>query len=374
MKMRSSTKITVGFVAVVLLAYGGCRFYNERAIAGMQFTPIAPGNVNFVGIDPGSGYKIIVANFVAQLVDASDSFGNGEGSSGNGPTEGAIKKRIPIKEMLAVLRGDDSALGPLTMTMNDMKEENLPPTRIMWTADEIRKAIAGDPALKTKLELDLNVHLDGSPLDKIRPSSIENGIVIDAPIKVQVNVNGVVKTVTGHVLDPFKPRLILAVEARYADKAYDRTMQQGYYMDESQKVLKDPKLREDVAKSLQEKISDETARSRAVPVERVLKSATVVVTENQITKASSRTYDTNDGERSDLTIALTDEGRKRLWKYSLNKVNTQLLLIADGVAIEAPRIQHVLSEGELTVTQMRDKTLVTDAVKMINNHTRRDQQ
>jgi len=369
MKIRSSTKITVGFVALVVLGYGGYQFAMQKAIAGEHFTPVVPGNVNLVGIDPGAGYKIIVANFVAQLIEGGSSEFGGNENGSDGATEGSIKKRIPIKEMLAVLRGDESALGPLTMVMNDMKEENIPPHRVMWNAEDLHKAIAGDAKLKAKLENDLNVHLDGSPLDHVRPSSIEDGIVLDAPVQVTVNINGTQKVIVGHVLEPFKPRLIKAVEARYADKNYTPEMQAGYYTEEASKVMKDHSLREDVAQTLLERVSEKTSKERAAPVERVLKSATVVVNDGHILKASERTYDTSDGQRSDLTIDLSDEGRRRLWKYSIDKVHTQLLLIANNVAIEAPRIQHVLSEDQLTITQMRDKTLVDDAVNMINTHT-----
>lgn len=368
MRVLSSTKIALGAAVLVIGGFAGYRFWVTKAIEGSHFPPAVPGSVNLVGIDPGAGYKIIVANYVAQLVEASNKFG-GNDTASEGATEGSIKKRIPIREMLEVLKGNAEALGPLTMAMNDIKEDALPPVRVTWSAEDLKKALGGDKTLQAKLESDLNVRIDGTPLDKVRPASIENGIVIDAPVKVTVNLNGQPKEVVGHVLEPFKPRLIRAVEQRYADKAYNASMQAGYYQEEAQKVLEAPNSKEDVRQSLLERISDQTARQRAEPVERVLKSATVVVNDSYISKASSREYDTSDGKRYDLTIDLTDEGSKRLWKYSIDRVHTQLLLIANGVAIEAPRIQHVLSEGELTITQMRDRTLVTDAVKMINEHT-----
>jgi len=118
-----------------------------------------------------------------------------------------------------------------------------------------------------------------------------------------------------------------------------------------------------------DRISDRLSKERADPVERILKNTTVIVNESHITKASYRNYDTSDGPRNDLTIELTDEGRRRLWKYSMDKVGTQVLVVADGVAIEAPKIRHILAEGELEVTQIRDKLLVQDAVERINKHT-----
>ena len=126
-----------------------------------HFSPVAPGRVNLVGINPGAGYQIIIANDVAQLIVSQGGFGAKETEAG-GATEGSIKKRVPMREMLGVLRGDGSKLGPFVMKMNDQdKEDEWPPIRVDWTKADLDKAIAGDPKLKAKLEHDLNVHLDG---------------------------------------------------------------------------------------------------------------------------------------------------------------------------------------------------------------------
>ena len=68
----------------------------------------------------------------------------------------------------------------------------------------------------------------------------------------------------------------------------------------------------------------------------------------------------------DITINLTDEGRMRLWKYSVGRVESHLLLVADGIPIAAPIIRDELREGELTITQMEDEALVKDAVDALN--------
>jgi hypothetical protein len=325
MKIRQSTKIAIGFVVLSGLGYGAYTAAINMAIANAHFAPVPPAEVNLVGIDTGGKYKIIVSNEIAQLVEASDTFGGdaAQGSGESGATEGAVKKRIPIKDLLLVLKGDSKALGDFVMTMNEMKEDNLPSIRVVWRADKIRQALNGDKALQAKLESDLVTRLDGSPLGKVRPSAIENGIVIEAPVTVSVNINGKITKVVGYVLDPFKTHLVTTVESRYADKNYNQNMQLGYYTQEARALVDDPKKREDVRQSLLDKISDQLAAQRV---------------------------------------------RRRLWKYSRDKVGTQILLVADGVAIAAPRIQHVLAEGELTITQMRDKPLVTDAVDRINPH------
>lgn len=369
MKIRSSTKIVIGFAMLTALGMAGYHYTMRMAIQNAHFDPVVPGQVNLVGVDAGAGYRIIVANQMAQLVQASQDFG-GKESEDSGATEGAIKKRIPIREMLAVLRGDEKAVGPFVMTMNDMSENDLPPVAPVWKAEDIRKAIGGDKALATKLESDLNLKLDGTPLSKLRITAMESGIVIESPVTVKVNLNGQPKDVTGFVKEPYRPRLMKAVEVRYAEKAnLTEEMQAGFYREEAEKVVSGETPKENVAASLESIIAEEKSRERARVADRVLKSATVVVNDSHISGADSREYDTSDGKRYDLRISMTDEGSRRLWKYSSDKVGSQLLLITDGVAIDAPRISHELRQGELTITQMRDRVLVEDAVRMLKEGT-----
>ncbi|MGV3617585.1 MAG: SecDF P1 head subdomain-containing protein [Fimbriimonas sp.] len=365
MKTRSSTKIVVGFALLTALGYTGYHLAMRQAIASARFDPVIPGDVNLVGVDAGAGYKVIVANQMAQLVQASDEFGGKESSEG-GATEGAIKKRIPIREMLAVLRGDSEAVGTFVMTMNDMSENDLPPVAPVWKAEDLRKALDGDATLEAKLVRDLNMKLDGTPLTQLRIASLENGIVIDSPVFVTVNLKGKLTKVEGRVKEAYRPRLLKAVEVRYAEKSnLTREMQAGFYQEEAAQVLQGKADKENIRKSIESVISTRLASDRVRAAERVLKSATVVVNDSHITEAASREYDTSDGKRYDLTIRMSDEGSRRLWKYSSDKVGTQILLISDGVAIDAPRISHELRQGELTITQMRDRVLVEDAVRML---------
>lgn len=365
MKIRSSTKIVIGFALLTAAGFAGYHYTMRMAIANAHFDPVVPGEVNLVGVDAGAGYRIIVANQMAQLVQASGDFKNNE-TSNDGPTEGAIKKRIPIREMLAVLRGDSEAVGPFVMIMNDMSENDLPPVAPVWKSEEIRKALDGDKTLEAKLVADLNVKLDGTPLNKLRLSSLENGIVVENPVAVRVKMNGVPKEVIGRVKEWYRPRLMKAVEVRYAEKAnLTKEMQAGFYEEEAEKVVSGEVAKEDIRRSLESMISPKQSEDRARVAERVLGSATVVVNDSYITGADVREYETSDGKRYDLSIRMSDEGSKRLWKYSADKVGTQLLLISDGVAIDAPRISHELRQGELTITQMRDRVLVEDAVRTL---------
>ena len=197
-KQLVSTWMAIGAVALAVGGYYGKEYLSTMMLSKEHFSPVAPGRVNFVGITPNAGYSIILANDVAQLVETQGGFQGDSGQGGGGPTEGAIKKRMPIREMLGVLRGDGKFLGPFVMKMNGLEEkEDWSPIRVAWTKDDIEKAIAGDPKLKAKLEHDLNVRLDGTPIVPLNRNSLENGIFVHAPIEMTIKINGVPTPVRG---------------------------------------------------------------------------------------------------------------------------------------------------------------------------------
>lgn len=377
-KSRSSTKIAIGFVLLAGALYGGMTFYSNWRISHFNYLPIKPGRVNIVGVDLGAGFRIVVANQMAQLRQASpeEMTQMGPGDAGTkdeddsmDSDESAKKSRIPIREMLGAMQGDESQLSKFVMILNNINDDSLPPERIYWAASDIEKALDGDKALRAKLERDLNVSLDGTPLPELRISSLEDGIVIKAPVPVKVQVGSQQKTLTATVLQPYKPKLMRDVEFQYEKKAQaDKTMMLGYYVELSKAVLANPKTKENVAETLKDMLSPQSLATLAVGPEHVLQGATVVINDSMITDASYSTYQTTSGKSHDLSIHLTGEGSDRLWKYSKGKVGTQLLLVADGIAIAAPRIRYELSERSLVITQMPDETLVKEAVDMINKH------
>jgi hypothetical protein len=367
MALRKSTKIALGFALLTGGSYAAYQVITDQMIMGEKFSVLTPGDVNVVGIDPGAGYRIVVANQMAQLVQAQTDF-EGKDSNEGGATEGAIKKRVPVKEMLQVLRGDAAKLGPFVMALNDMSEnDNWPPERVIWKAEDLRKALDGDKTLEAKLVRDLNMNLDGMPLRTLRVSSLQNGIIVDTPVSVTVNLNGKQTPIVGRVQEPYRPRLMRAVEENYKDKPdVTREMQAGYYANEAQALLEKPEGREVVRESIESRIKESLAKQRAAAAERVLKSATIVVSDALVKGASYRTYDSTSGKLHDLTVDLTDEGRRRLWQFSKKRVGTQLLLTAEGIPIAAARIQHPLAQGEITITQLPDEVLVRSAVELLN--------
>jgi hypothetical protein len=321
-----------------------------------------------VGIAPGAGYRIITANFMAQLVEASSEFG-ATGTDGGGATEGAIKKRVPVREMLKSLQGDTKALGDFIMVVNDLREDDTWPTvRVVWKSEDIDKAISGDKVLEAKLVRDLNMNLDGTPLGKLNFDSLENGIIVDFPVDIELQIGDQMKNLVGRVQTPYRPRIMKAVEQRLKDKGnVTREMQAGYYQEEAAKILDKPAQREIVSQAIRDMYAKSRIEElRQIP-SRVLGSANVVVSDAFITGARYVSYDGPEGKPLyNLIITLNEEGRKRLWQFSKKRVGAQLLVTANGIPVAAPRISHALSQSELTVTQMQDRLLVEEAVSEIN--------
>jgi hypothetical protein len=367
--MSASTKIAVGFVVLVAIIFGGYHFATGWMIGGKKFEPIEPGRVTLLGVAPGSGYRIIVANQIAQLVEVGDGGFAAPGGGDAGPTEGAIKKRLPMREMLQSLRGDEEALGRFLMILNEMGEGrgDYSPNAPVWKAEDLRKALDGDAEYEARLVKDLNVHLDGSPREEISKFSLENGILIDAPVPVRVLLGDEERTMIGRVKMPYRPQFIQRVEAQYREKFATDAMIAGHYVEEARRVLDDPNLKEDVRRTIESRIDEKYLARLAGPAEHILQRAHVIVNDSLIESATTRKTEGPDGKPLiDLRVRLTEEGRQRLWQYSRNRIGTQLLLVVDGVAIAAPRVEHQLAQRDVTITQLPDPILVEDAVNIMN--------
>lgn len=374
-KIRSF-QIAIAFVVLVLGVYFGYQAYASRVIDGKKFSEIEPGKVTLLGVDAGGqGYKIIVSNEIAQLVQvSSDKFdAPDQGVGGDDESDATDKRHVPLKEMIQSLQGDTKALSELVIAMNDdlrKAQEDIPANPVVWTADDLKKAIAGDKVLTKKFIHDTNTGLDGTPADFIDVSSLYAGIVIDLPVPVKVAVKGVEQTLTAHVRIPFRTQFTIKVEKSLSDKIKNPNPTndeiRGFYLAEAQKEKDTPQERENVAKSIQVRIGDDIIKGYAEAAERVLAKTKIILNEDFIQDAHKDTVETDQGKTLyDLVLNLTDEGRDRLWQYSRHRVGTQLLLIVNGVAIAAPKVRHELAQSQVAITQMVDPDLVDDAVSTI---------
>lgn len=367
-RMRSSTKIAIGFVVLVLGCWSGYRLWSNFMVGRINYPPIQPKSVNLVAINPGAGYRILVANGIAQLAEIAggSEFHAPDQDRESDRTDVVGAKKIPIRELLQSLQGNEKALSTFVMKLNEIREDDVPAEAPIWPAEDIAKAVQGDADLKKRLEQDLNMGLDGTPPPYIRESAFVNGIVIDLPVPIRLDEKGE-RTVVAHVLQPYRPNLIEQVENSIAERFDTDAARPGVYRDKIVEVENDPKRKEKVGASLLARIAPPRVANLALKPERVLQKAEVIVNEDQITSASYRTYKTGEKrELTDLTISLTDEGRDRLWKYSHKRPGFQLMLVVDGVAIAAPRISHELSQSVVTIRQLPDESLVREAVDLMN--------
>jgi preprotein translocase subunit SecD len=86
-----------------------------------------------------------------------------------------------------------------------------------------------------------------------------------------------------------------------------------------------------------------------------------------ISSASYEPVSNNRGTFYDVTLEVTEVGRKRLWRYSRENPGFQLLFTTDGVAIGAPIISGELMSKSVKMSQMPDEGLVKEAVDAISS-------
>ncbi len=367
-KFHTPTKFALWLVIAGVAGVFGWRSLSAYLIDGIKFEDLQPGRVNLIGINPGSGFRIIVANQIAQLT---------QGDSGEFDAPDALedrssvgdRRRIPLRDMLESLQGNEKSLGNMIRVLNRISDSDIPEEQI-WDAADIDKALKGDKVLLAKLEKDLSVDLDGKPLSETSSKSIENGIGIRLSVPVTVRTSAGPKLLHGKVLVEYKPSFISGVWDRIKDK-FDLNKETiaGYFADEAAKLAEHPERQENVRDSLQAQISDKRIQSLAMGPQKVLSNAQVVVTENHMVSASKKERDYDNGRRLfDLVLDLNDEGRKRLWQFSKRRIGDQLLVVSDGVAIAAPRIEHELAQSEVTINKLPDEGLVNEVVEIINTH------
>ena len=364
------------FIAMVLLGlfWGGLKAWSFIVLSGYKPVPIKPGIIDLVAVQRGAGYTIRISNATAHLVEApvASSVDGAGAPAFDAPTEGErtdfdVKGRLPMREALKSLQGDAEALGELVMAVNKSKPDDLPPVQVVWKAEDLRKAIAGDAILVGKLEHDLNTKLDGSPLDTLNVNAILNGIVIDSPVTVKVPIEGSTKEIVCRIREPYKTLFAGSIEKMINDRfnpSADTMI--GFYREKANILIKGGR-KEDVASSLGSRVAPEKLQSWAQAPERILANMTVLVTENQITSATlGATTGPNRSIMYDVTLRMSEDGRMRLWKYSHENPGFQLLLTVDGVAISAPLISNELAEFEIKLTGIQSIELVEDAVNTIN--------
>lgn len=367
MKFRGSHKFVIGVVAIVLAVWGGWQAYAWYRLKGVVIDTIEPGQVNIVAISPAAGYKIIVANQIAYLGKVEGDFGEEEIEAT--AEDVSNKSRLPLRELLQTLQGDEEALGVLIMRLNDWPDTDIAQGTKVWKAEDIQRALDGDEALAKELTEDLNVDLNGVPLGQVSMKAIQEGIIIDSPVPMQIKVGGQTKTMVGRVQELYQPRFSFSVLQRIRERPPGGELSsylQGVYRELAEPIVAEGKG-EDVAGSLRTRIGKRRMSDLTVTPRQVLDNTVILLNESHVTRADYESYEVGQGETAcDVSIGLTEAGRMRLWKYSHENRGFQLLFIVDTVAIAAPRITTELAESTVTIRRVPSKDLVADAVALLN--------
>jgi hypothetical protein len=364
MKLRASTKILFGFIGLVALAYGGGIGYTKWKLVGVDLHPIPSSDLCLLAIGPNARVKTIIANQMVQVVEASDKFGGGESSDGGGAQEGAVKKRIPVKELVEVLGGDSESAQVFVKKMRDINEDNETIEEApIWTKGDILKAFGGDALLKTKLDRDLCVTADGKPNQTLNRLTFFYGIRLKVPITLKVP-NALGSEIKTDDIVNFKPRFMTQFYKSMQNKLYGKDELQTYYTS----FLRDEQpATQDLAETLNKVFKRTEGSDELKKAQRIASNSTILVNKSMIESVSMEEQSDGKVKTYDLKIRLTPDGKNRLWKFS-SEGGTQILVISKGVAIAAAIIGSQLNSQELVIKQIADKRLVEEAVSLVKSN------
>lgn len=369
MRISGSIKFAAAGLALIIGGWLAWQGYAKFRLAQFEMVDVPPGqHVSLIAVDPGSGYRIIVSNEMASLAEVSGDF--------QAPTEREeaaadviSQRRLPIREFMQSLQGDEVALGKLVASLNEeLDESRLPPVEIVWTAEDIQKALDGDEDLIRNLEFDLQVGLDGRPTGQLDLQRMMSGIVLELPVPVQVPVGDEVRTLVARVKEPFEAHFAAEFQEAVSEMIDPtQAMLISSYQLVAGRYQSGEREYEDVRRSLASRINPRRVERFARNPEQVLQRARIVVNDAHIEGATASKSTNQDGTvLTDVSIQLTEEGRMRLWKYSHDHRGFQLLLIVDGIAIAAPRISTELPERKVTVRRVPSEELADGAVSIMN--------
>jgi hypothetical protein len=367
MKMRATNKIAIGFVLLGAIGFLGQKAYTKVKLMGVEMKPVKSTDFCLVALDPKSNVKVLTANRMAQLVISGDGeLENQSSQDGGGATSGSIKLRIPVKELLGLLNGDTQSVDPFIQKLSTLDEnEQITEEAPVWTRDAIESAIAGNKAKAAQLEKDLGVNLDGTPQTMMNTQAIFTGIRIKIPLTLNIpNVTG--DSVKGFTSVMYRARLLRSFEKETQDKKFfDRSGLNDQYQTFVKRVLAAGKL-DRVDKSLKGIFADAVDNEVVTNANRIGKSCLVLANNSMITQAKVVEQTGNNATSYDLSLILTPEAQKRLWKFSAEG-GKRIIVVSRGVPIAVAMIGTELAGEELVIKQIADKDLVEDAVKQFAN-------
>ena len=318
MKLRASTKILLGFVSLAALGFGGNYAFTKMSLVGVNLDPIQTGDVCLIALNKDSGVNTIVANHMVQIVESSQKFSGG-GEGGGGATSGSVKKRIPVKELMGVLNGDSSSVEGFIRKMREGGEDTETfDDAPIWLQADIEKALKGDANLKSKLENDICMGLDGTPNPTVNRTAFFSGIRIKIPVTLQIpNAKG--PSIQGFDIVNFKPKFLNEFYKSMSTRFYDKAQLQTYY---SSFIKDQGPQKEDFAATMKMVFKRSQDSDELHKVQTIAQNTNVLVSQSMISKVElAESSDEKDRGKEkdatfDLKIHLTKDGKNRLWKFS----------------------------------------------------------
>ncbi|MCC6403440.1 MAG: hypothetical protein IT207_05470 [Fimbriimonadaceae bacterium] len=369
MRVSASVKAAAAMLSLVCLGILGFRAYSTLALRNFQPTPVEPGEFSILAFARSGGYRIIVSNGIAHLTELRPDAEGGFENPTDDQREIEDAPRLPMREMLASLRGDTEALGTLTMSVNKLSSDDIPVNPVVWRAEDVQKALQGDRAMRARLEKDLQTTLEGQPLPVISKTALDKGILIDSPVEVTYKVEGETKHLTCRVREAYQTRFVAAVQNGLREKfARPDHLIAGVYRQEARAILDGKQSPEDVARALRARFEPDRLASLAVKPSRILSACKVLINQRHLQSIGSQCkVNALGADDCTVTLGLSDEGKMRLWKYSHDNPGFQLLVTVRGVAVAAPRIGTELSSNEVKLTQLPSRSLVQETVDLVNS-------
>ena len=362
MKLRATTKILLGFIGLVGLAYGGRYGITKLQLRGVDLHPIASSDFCLVAIGPRANVKTITANQMVQIVESSDKF-SGDSGGEAGMESGAVKKRIPVRELIGVLGGDPDSAQVFVKKLRDYNDETGSGDEgPIWAKSDLQAAVAAKGPMREKLEHDLGVTMDGQLNPVINRLAYFYGIRVKVPITLHVpNAKG--EKIDTFDIVSFKPKVMSRFYKQMQTKFYDKAQLQTYYTS----FLRDEKPEiQDIGDTLKKIFAGVEGSDELKKAENIARYSTILVNQPMIEKVSMESQTDGRVVTYDLKIGLNAEGKGRLLKFS-SEGGKQILVVSKGVALAAAIIGTQLNSQELVIKQIANKRLLEDAVSLFQS-------
>ncbi len=355
--MRASTKIALFFSLLTISFWAGYKFYPKWKLHSFEWEPVQPGQLNLIALPRNAPFGIISSNHTVSLIENPDRLYSYE-------------KKIPLKEILETLQGNPKALTKLAMFSMQIDETKILHQKNIWDIRSIDQALSGHPTFIQKLENDLNMKLDGTPLPYIQKSAVENGILIKLPLAVTIPSARGNQPLTSYILEPYKPKLIKNLEKKLQTHfVISPKILKETYQNVAKPSFLDPFKREDIKRHLQNSISSYRIQQISISTEKFLNLFQIIFTEKFVDSANYSFHNKDPDQKiSELTLKLNHEGQMRLLHYIQKNKGTKFLFTLDGIGIISSTLDQGFIGSKITFKIHAHKSidkLITPIVQQI---------